>query len=330
MNKQHEPMPTAKLLLEICASLRLSHLEFVRKMENIVYRAHRDGEVVYLRLTSPLRRKKSELIAELHWIEFLKNNGLPVVNVIENDDLELVKTFVDDECRFEAVMFRQVLGRHPEKNEVGETNFLHKLGSLIATMHLTTEQYKEMPGCTREHYNNERGFRHAEKAWSRTSNVFMRENFVRARDWLQGLEKNKKNYGLIHADIASHNLFIDDKETIHVIDFDDSCYHWQAFDLALVIYHLALNLEIMEVSQEESLWLTSLVDGYRRVRALDDVEIANIPRFIEFATLRLYFWIEDHQYLQTFTEDAKTRVLNIKSWAEARIKDSSLSSCSRR
>jgi Ser/Thr protein kinase RdoA (MazF antagonist) len=199
---------------------------------------------------------------------------------------------------------------------------LHSLGALIAAMHLKTELYKPSISVLRETWDKERGFRHAHCALSRTTNTFMKAKFLEAHQWLLSLKQSMENYGLIHADFVSHNLFIDEAQIIHVIDFDDSCYHWHAFDLAIVIYHLALDDSREVSSAEENIWLEHLLEGYRSVHPLNENEAKNISKFVNFACLRLYFWIEDHQHLDTFMDDAKPHVEKLKKWAEARIRNS--------
>ena len=323
-NKNKEPLPTKEMLNQACILWRLLNLEFVRKMENIVYRASKDGATVYLRFTSPLRREKSAILAELDWILFLSSQGLPVVKIVRDESGALCQTIANGDSQFEACVFAKVDGVHPSKEHARSGDFLYSLGALIAAMHLKTELYKPVVPVLREAWNQERGFRHARRALVRTTNTFMKTKFLEAHQWLLSLKQSRENYGLIHSDLISHNLFIDDAQIIHVIDFDDSCYHWHAFDLAIVIYHLALDDGREFSSTEENNWLEHLLRGYRSVRPLDENDAKNIPKFVNFACLRLYFWIEDHQYLDTFMDDAKAHVEELKEWAEARIKNSFL------
>ncbi len=321
-NNKTESMPTEEMLNKACILWQLSNLEFVRKMENIVYRASKGAATVYLRLTSPLRREKSAVMAELDWILFLSNQGLPVVKIVRGQNGAICETIEYGGSQFEACVFAEVEGVHPSKEQARSGDFLYSLGVLIATMHLKTEHYKPSIPVLRETWDKERGFRHARWALSRTTNMVMRAKFLEAYQWLLSLKQSRENYGLIHADLISHNLFVDEAQIIHVIDFDDSCYHWHAFDLAIVIYHLALDDGREFSSTEENIWLEHLLAGYRSVRPLAENEAKNISKFVNFACLRLYFWIEDHQHLDTFMDDVKPHVEKLKKWAEVRLKNS--------
>jgi Ser/Thr protein kinase RdoA (MazF antagonist) len=92
INKNNESMPTKEVLNQACVLWQLSNLEFVRKMENIVYRASKGDETVYLRLTSPIRREKSAVMAELDWILFLSSQGLPVVKIVRDQNGAMCQT----------------------------------------------------------------------------------------------------------------------------------------------------------------------------------------------------------------------------------------------
>jgi len=77
-----------------------------------------------------------------------------------------------------------------------------------------------------------------------------------------------ETYGLVHADLGGLNLFIEEDGAIGIIDFDDSCYHWFVFDLAIVIFSMAGRFKHATVQPEERKWLGDLVEGYRTIRPL--------------------------------------------------------------
>lgn len=62
-----------------------------------------------------------------------------------------------------------------------------------------------------------------------------------------------------------------------------------------------------------------LVEGYRTVRSLSQQEIDLIPKFIDFACLRFFFWIKHHEALHTFHNDAIEKIAQLKQWTMNRI-----------
>lgn len=306
-------MPSERLLEETASAWGLTELSFVRKMENIVYACKHHGKKVFLRLTSPLRRSRAEIEAELAWIEHLAKCGLPVPQVVSNGDGKNILTLTEDNQRFEAVVFAEVLGSHPTEEVVQKPAFLRTLGSLIARMHQECHH-----GPKREEWHEERGLRHALQAASTSNDQALAGKLLELVAWMKTLPKEKNNYGLVHADLGAMNLFVEGDDKISIIDFDDSCQHWFAFDLAIVIYSMAGRFEHATKQPEEAVWLSHLLEGYRTIREFPEEEVAWIDRFMDFATLRLIFWIEHHQTLGTFHDTAVEKVAKFKAWAKGR------------
>src|SRR5947207_9458217 len=98
----NEGMPSDYILDRYCELWGLSSLTFVRKMENIVYSAECRGKRAYLRLTTPLRRKKAEIEAELNWIAHLAKSGLNVPEIIADKRGHRINTLSHNQEHFEA------------------------------------------------------------------------------------------------------------------------------------------------------------------------------------------------------------------------------------
>lgn len=320
MTSPIEQLPSNELLTHCAKVWGLSNIVFVRKMENIVYACDSDVGRVYLRLTTPLRRARAEIQAELNWIEHLAKSGLKVPRLIQDKSGNKISSFSEGKQHYEAVVFSALEGEHPSKDIAKNPKFLKTLGGLIAQMHLASQHYEGThQGTKREDWFEERGLRHALAAAKQSKEFSLRNRLEETLSWMNSLDRTSENYGLVHADLGALNLFIEEDDSIGIIDFDDSCYHWFAFDLAIVIFSMAIRFEHSKPQSEEVKWLDNLVEGYRTVRPLNQEEVDLIPRFIDFACLRLFFWIEHHQLLNTFHDDAIGRVAHLKEWAKTRI-----------
>ena len=319
MNCSIEQLPSDTLLNRCAEQWHLHTFVFVRKMENIVYMCDSDGGKVYLRLTTPLRRARPEIEAEIHWIEHLAKSGLKVPRIIPDRAGNKIISFAEGTQHFEAVVFSEIIGEHPSKEIASQPKFLKTLGVLIAKMHHASHDYEGThPGAKREEWFEERGLRHALEAASVSKHSALGQRLEEAVLWMQQLPRSSKVYGLIHADLGALNLFIGEDDSIGIIDFDDCCYHWFIFDLAIVIFSMAGRFD-HKTAQEEEKWLTALLEGYQTVRSLSKNEIDFIPKFIDFACLRLFFWIEYHETLKTFHFDAIEKVSRLKQWTMDRL-----------
>lgn len=320
MNTTIEAMPSESLLRQCREAWGLSDLTFIRKMENIVYACMIDGQKCFLRLTSPIRRARPEIEAELYWIEHLARCGLSVPRVIFDKSGSKILSLDDDLQHFEAVVFSAISGEHPSEKVASDPAFLRKLGALIATMHEACRQYEAShKGVRREEWYQERGLRHALAAAATSQHALLRTKLEDALTWIRTLSRNSENYGLVHADLGALNLFVEEESTISIIDFDDSCYHWFAFDLAIVIYSMAGRFGHQQPDPIEQKWLAHLLEGYRSIRSFSEDEEKLIPKFMAFAALRLFFWIEHHEQLGTFHDDVLENIQKLKAWAKDRV-----------
>lgn len=315
-----EQFPSDSLLSHCAEAWGLRNIEFVRKMENIVFACDRGAEKVYLRLTTPLRRARPEIEAEINWIEHLAKWGLRVPLLIPDREGNKISSYTEGKQHFEAVVFAAMVGEHPSQDIAVDPKFLKTLGALIAKMHQASQCYETAhQGIRREEWFEERGLRHALAALAVSNQPTLRRRLEETVSWMQQLPRTPEAYGLIHADLGALNLFVEEDSSIGIIDFDDSCYHWFIFDLAIVIYSMARRCGHKTSQTEEAKWLADILEGYRTVRPLHQKEVDLIPRFIDFACLRLFFWIEHHESLHTFHDDAIDKVTQIKQWAMDRI-----------
>lgn len=312
-----ECMPSDTALAICRHAWDLTNLVFVRKMENIVFSCQRDGQTVFLRLTTPFRRSKSQIEAELHFITHLMAAGLRVPKIIPNTDGQQLITIKDDDQLYEAVVFALVEGEHPAIDFMATPSFLNSLGALMAKMHQISHKYEAL--SRREHWYEERGIRHALDAAKVSKHTQMREKLDEVMNWIHRLEKTPETYGLVHADLSPSNIFVTSDGSIGIIDFDDSCYHFYAFDLAIVIYSMANRFAAPVSSDLEKEWISLLIKGYQTIQPLTQGQIEQIPHFIDFACLRVYFWIEYHQNLNTFRGEAIERILTLKKWVLNRM-----------
>ncbi len=314
MKHYQERLPSDRLLQRCAEAWDLSNFTFVRKMENIVYSCDQAGGKVFLRLTPPLRRSRREIEAELNWISHLSRSGLNVPHIVANKMGDTILTLDENDQHFEAIVCKEVTGEHPSEKVVQDPIYLRKFGALIAKMHNASHD-----GAHREQWHEERGLRHALMAIATTNETALKARFEDALRWMHSLPKTPETYGLVHADLGALNLFVDADHEISVIDFDDSCYHWFSFDIAIAIYSMAGRFSHKKPEPIEQTWLKNLLEGYRSVRPLSEEQERHIPKFMQFALLRLIFWFEHLETLQTFHDSALTMVKETKQWAITRV-----------
>ncbi|RPJ20173.1 MAG: hypothetical protein EHM35_19800, partial [Planctomycetaceae bacterium] len=102
---------------------------------------------------------------------------------------------------------------------------------------------------------------------------------------LAALPMTKDNYGLIHYDFETDNVFYDAEAACYrVIDFDDCVYHWYAVDVEQSLDSLQDVLPGERQAQTAELFVT----GYRGVMPLEDEMLHLLPVFRRYANLYGY------------------------------------------
>jgi Ser/Thr protein kinase RdoA (MazF antagonist) len=93
-------------------------------------------------------------------------------------------------------------------------------------------------------------------------------------------------FDLIHGDMRLANLLVDGP-SVKVIDFDDCGFSWLLYDCATTVSFFEHRPEVPEL-------LAAWVRGYRKVLALSEEDVAEIPTFVMLRRLVLVAWIGSH------------------------------------
>lgn len=302
-----DPKPSDEMLEAVAKAFSLTNFRFVRKLENAVYAAQQNKKEVFVRFTSRMRRSSSQIAAELKWIKNLDSEGFAVPKVVLTPERELSTDFRYDQELFHIAVFEKIIGKNPNTEVLLKDGFLESMGMLMARFHNHSQRHG-YHNLDREQWYDERGTRFARKFALRSKNDPFSIKFLEHLDWMKHLPKSQENYGLVHADLNLGNLFVTESDEIYVIDFDDSCFHWFVFDLAIMLMPISVEAKSDGNSVKEQKALNALIYGYRKTRHITDEDIDLIPKFIDFAFLRVLLWSAQHEYLGTFEPETLPQV----------------------
>ena len=267
--------------------------------ENIVYRAATPTGDYALRLHRPGYRTKAELRSELHWMAAIHAAGISVPRPIAAQSGALV-------CEVDHTLI-DVLTWLPGR-PIGAKGVLHKiadpanlvrqLGQTMSKIHSITDGWTPPPDFTRPAWDRA-GLLGDTPLWGQfwthpNLTPSERDLLERARaaadDHLARIEPDL-DFGLIHADMITENLLINDS-TLSVIDFDDGGYGFRAFDVVTFLFRFRGS------DQFETL-KTALLDGYSTRARLDE------ETFDLFMLLRAFTyvgWIKDRMEIPASAE----------------------------
>ncbi|SDN29399.1 phosphotransferase enzyme family protein [Bacillus sp. OK048] len=123
---------------------------------------------------------------------------------------------------------------------------------------------------------------------------------------LGDFEMNSNLFGLIHNDFHQGNFFVN-KGEITIFDFDDSAYHWFAYDLAVSFYHAYWQASSFTPENTEFpfVFWKYFLKGYMQEHLISKELIQQIPIFLKIREIFLY---------TLFMEKWDTK--NLEDWQE--------------
>ncbi len=290
MEHSVEKQFTTEILNKILATYQLdSNVKKLGDFENYAFEVYQNGVAKILRITHSSHRSQKELESELDWIQYLHSHGISIPAVFISPNGKTVEAFEAEDSFFYASLFEKAPGK-PVKVEDFDEKLFRIWGKVTGKMHRVTKEYR--PGANiqpRSHWNGN-DLLELEYYYPKED----KEALAAALKVIQEIEKlpiTQESYGLLHTDIHSGNFFYDG-ETIHVFDFDDSCYHYFAVDIAIPLYYSTISkhyfgtkLERNEFAKE---FLKAFLEGYREENELSQECLETIPLFLKQRDIELY------------------------------------------
>ena len=269
---------TARTAIELwsgdAASLRL-----VSDSTNHVYCFNESGERRYLRLTSGLARTKGQIEAELDFITHLRRGGASVVPPLPSASGRLIETIPSADSSFSACVFEEAEGaRFSYDPAAPDKNHFRLRGRTLGRIHALSRSYLPSDTLRRFAWDEDELLVAADELLPE-SEATVRREYDALRERLRAYPKSERTYGLIHGDFGETNYrYTDDR--LNVFDFDDCCYHWFAYDLAVSIYPHGWRKEGLQLLE----WL---LEGYAESTELD-LTLSDLTMFCQFRLLYMF------------------------------------------
>jgi Ser/Thr protein kinase RdoA (MazF antagonist) len=256
--------------------------QYFRISANAIYPMKIHGNICYLRFSPVSEKSEENVLAELAFIEYLRNQRYPAIEaVISKSGDQLVRTETSLGAYYASV-FKKVAGKQISQTDFND-EIMYAYGAALGELHALSRKY-ENPNLKR--WSHVDVFDWIEKTLTELGldQKAMRELTLLRSEFGQ-LTINQENYGLIHFDFEPDNVFYD--ETSHhcsVIDFDDAMYHWYVMDIVQALNAIQDEMELDDCSHQQALFL----QGYLGVCKIDENLFKLKPLFKRFAKLFQY------------------------------------------
>ncbi|MCL6602852.1 MAG: phosphotransferase [Paenibacillus sp.] len=260
----------------------LDMFKHYRISSNAIYPFRCEGRTQLLRFAPISEKLASNILAELDFISYLRDNDYGVLEAVVSNKGEKLVQVETPWGEYFASVFERVSGVQMNHTDSSEP-IIYSYGKALGRLHHLSSQYT--PGNT--------------KRWSYSDVLDWIEdvlvNFPEEtaalmetkilRDYFASIPKSERNFGLIHYDFEYDNVFYDEESnSCNAIDFDDSMYHWYAMDIEQALDSLqdCVPPEIFNPRKQ------SFMEGYRtEFDVSDDLEVI-LPACRRFANLYGY------------------------------------------
>ena len=273
---------------------QLSKFDDYEGCANLVYQFKRDDQPRILRISYRSDRPIALIQAELHFVNYLADNGMRVARPMPSEAGNLVEVIPAAGIPFIAVAFAKGRGmRVPDngyryREGIPIKEYFQNWGRTLGQMHRLTKTYQPPSASIRrpewfawEYYS---GFPYGERLPA------IQKKYDELIAELHALPKDVDSYGLIHNDFNDGNFTVDyDNGDMTVFDFDDSCYFWFMYDIACAWeggIGRAMFRPLAERKGFMDRYMEQVLSGYNRENTLSDEWLARLPLFLRLVQMQ--------------------------------------------
>ena len=285
-------------------------LDLIKYRENAVFKVQNEHFRGALRLHRHGYHSDAELRSELQWAQALADAGIRVPELVPTRSDELFVKHAGEGLPgdIQVDMFHWIDGDQLGSVEEGVSNAAEvdktftALGELAARVHNQAAAWTPPEGFTR-HAWDAAGLAGDNPFWGRfweieAATPVQAGTLARCRkrlfEDLDKLPRTADNYSMIHADFAAENVMVDGGD-VRLIDFDDAGFGWHLFELATALFFIQGEPYFEQAR-------TSLIDGYRKHRALPDSELELLPLFFLARGTTYVGWVHSRAETETAQE----------------------------
>jgi len=245
---------------------------------NFVYEFPRQDERRILRLTHNSHHTEDEIVAELDWLKFLIQHGVPASQPLLSQNGRLTECYPVDGSYFVATVFEYAPGHFIDSTNPQEWNpqFFQTLGRTMGKMHSATKHYSAT------HLRQKRSHWYEDALLQHANDYLPAEQRQVAAELEKLLARFSQNvptvdsYGLVHGDVNPTNFNVKDGQ-ITLFDFDDCAYNWFINDIAVAMpmYSDLFTEEGWEAKLTE--FFQRYMQGYNKENHLDEFWLEYLP-----------------------------------------------------
>ncbi|MCG8500627.1 MAG: phosphotransferase [Firmicutes bacterium] len=215
----------------------ITPIEAHERGRNVVYTCEKEGaDSKILRIAFLNDRSREDFMAEVEYIRYLFEHGGSVSNVVNSRKGNLLEEIRHSNHTFFVCLFKKARGKMLVENNYRYregapiTEYYYNCGKVLGKLHQLSKGYTPV----------HRRYRFFDKYNAEYINTLipdslslLKEKLVELLKTLEGLDRDRESFGMIHFDYNDGNYMIEFATgQITVYDFDNACFGWYMYDLA--------------------------------------------------------------------------------------------------
>lgn len=279
---------------------------------NLVYEYNLDGRPLILRLSYTPERTNDQIQAELHFVEYLVEQGVRVSEPVRSQNGNLIETLQAQGIDFRIVSFVKGQGMRVPDNgyryrlDAPIEEYFQNWGQMLGQMHRATKHYQPLNEKVRRPEWFELHKIRLSIADQLPDHLQTVGHRIRSTiEELKSLPKDQDSYGLIHGDFNDGNFTVDySNGDITVFDFDDSCYFWFIYEIASAWEGGIGRVMFRGLKERQSFmdrYMEQVMGGYQRENSLTVEWLKRLPLFIKL--IQIEEFLHYAQYLDSADEE---------------------------
>ncbi|MED0981457.1 phosphotransferase [Bacillus paramycoides] len=277
---------------------------------NVVYTYEKEGaDAKILRISFLNDRSREDFLGEVEYIRYLFEHGGSVSDVISSRKGNLLEEITYNNHTFFICLFKKAKGKMLVENNyryregVPNSEYYYNCGKTLGKLHQISKGYT--PVHRRYNFFEKYTVEYIDKLIPDSLSL-LKEKLIQLLKTLEGLDRNRESFGMVHFDYNDGNYSIDfDTGQITVYDFDNSCYCWYMFDLASLwisgVGWIQFELDADKRKKFMDDYFEVALAGYRSETKIENSMLENLPLFIKVNLLERI--VDEFEYMRRNGED---------------------------
>ncbi|MBH5317584.1 phosphotransferase [Paenibacillus sp. GSMTC-2017] len=274
---------------------------------NLVYSCEKDGaDAKIIRISFMPDRTKEDFLGEVEYVRYLFEHGGSVSNVLDSKSGKLLEEITYNNHTIFVCVFKKAKGKlfvennYRYRDGAPIAEYYYNCGKVLGKLHQLSKEYK--PVQPRYSFFDKFNAEYIDKLIPDSLSL-LKVKLVELIKSLEGLDRNKDTFGMIHFDFNDGNYSIDfDTGQITVFDFDNSCFGSYMYDLADVWTHgvgwtrFEPDADKRKTFMEQ--YFESVLSGYKSETMIEDSTLELLPLFIKATLMEnivdQFKWMQDN------------------------------------